>query len=103
MVATDGVNADSLTNQTRDLAIEEQADRRVPPLAIVNIASDNQKVDPESNGLADERSKGVATTVSNALSVTRWRTNDFHGAFGVASNGFRHASKQETLDASLAM
>jgi hypothetical protein len=68
VVAAEGVNADTLTNQTRDLAIEEETDRRIPPLAIVNIASDNHKVDPESNGLADERNKDVATGCSQAWS-----------------------------------
>src|SRR5208337_1888479 len=36
-------------------------------------------------------------------SDTSWRTNDFYGAFGMASDEFGHAAKQETPDASLSM
>ena len=66
MVATDCVNSDTLTDQTRDLAIEEQAYGRVPPLAIVYIAGNDDESDLMSNGLVDERGKGIATGRSQA-------------------------------------
>src|SRR5271167_710241 len=39
----------------------------------------------------------------NTPSATHWGANDFYGAFGMASDEFRNAAKQETLDASLPM
>src|SRR5208282_1905457 len=40
---------------------------------------------------------------SLSVSDTRWRADDFYGAFGMASDEFGHAAKQETPDASLSV
>lgn len=66
MVATEGVDADTSANQTSNLAIEEQADGRVLPLAIVDIAGDDQKGDAASDGLIDQRDESIATGSSQA-------------------------------------
>jgi len=58
---------------------------------------------PEDNPCLTWHSTRSNQPISNTRSYIHRRANDFYGAPGMASNEFRYATEQETLDASLPM
>ena len=66
MVAVDDEDRDRLAMQSRQFAGEEEADRRVLPLAVIDVACDQHEGDALGDGGGDQIGKGGAASLREA-------------------------------------
>ena len=72
MVAADGEDRDGRLGQPAHLGGEEQAGAEVRPVAVVNVARDQQEIDFFLDGEIDEAAEGAARGATDQLGGGRW-------------------------------